>query len=366
MKGDYLILTVLVVGSILLLHIGCQKEAEVPEGPKTVVTEHKPEIGPAETQRTEPSPPRNVPKIVFEKLAHNFGIVGPGTKNVCEFKFTNTGDSPLKVTNVRVSALCCMRYTLRKKEYAPGESGTLEVSYHASKRSGRVRYSVFVSSNDKTNPRVTLAVEARIVLKVVHKPKELKLLLRGKNAGCPEITLTSVDERPFAVKSFESPGNCITASFDSSRKATEFVLETKAHIERLKKNLSGHVKIGLTHPECDLVIIPFNVLPEFEITPRSIIVRNAEPQKPIERIVWVLSNYGEDFKVESASSKKGIIKVLNQQKHGNRYKFELEITPPAVDGKRSIFTDVFYVNIKGREKLRISCRGSYSRDKKSH
>jgi hypothetical protein len=360
-----MVLAVLVVSCILLLQIGCQQEGVVPEGPKTGGKEPKPVTSPEKTQTAEPEPTGNVPKIVFEKLAHNFGKVGPGTKNVCEFKFTNTGGSSLKITNVRVSAPCCLRYTLKKRECAPGEDGTLKVTYSASKYPGQVRHRVFVSSNDKTKRKVALRIEAKVALKVVHKPKELRLLLKGKNAGSAEITLTSIDKRPFAIRSFESPGDCITASFDSSKKATEFILEARVHIEKLKKNLSGHIRIGLTHPECDLLVVPFYALPEFEITPRSISVRNAEPGKPTKREVWILNNYGEDFEVESVSSRKDIIKVLNQEKRGNRYKFELEITPPAADNKRGLFTDVFYVKIKGGEKLSINCRGFYSKDKKS-
>ena len=110
-----------------------------------------------------------------------------------------------------------------------------------------------------------------------------------------------------------------------------------------------------------MVTIGFSVLPEFKISPPVIIVFNAEPQEPIRREVWILNNYDEDFEVESTSSKKGIIKVLSQEKIGKRYKFELEITPPTVEGKTRIFKDEFFVNIKGGEKLKLPVVGSIIR-----
>ena len=61
------------------------------------------------------------------------------------------------------------------------------------------------------------------------------------------------------------------------------------------------------------------------------------------------------------SSQKGIIKVLGQERINNRYKFELQITPPAAGGKQKTFTDVFGVNIKDGKKLEIACRGFYSK-----
>jgi hypothetical protein len=337
----------------------------VGQKPKTVSAEPAPIPGSPKPLPTEPQPQKGGPRIKFEKAAHDFGDVDPGAKKDCEFKFTNVGDSLLKITNVRVSSPCCLRYTLKKKRYAPGESGTLKVTYLAGKRPGAAKYSVSVSTNDKVKPKRTLVIKAKVVLKVAHKPKELKLLLKQENAGCPEITLTSIDNQLFAIRSFKSPMNCISASFDMSKKATEFLLQPKVDIEKLKKSPRGYVRISLTHPKCGLVTILYSVLPEFEITPRSILALNAEPQKPIKRKVWILNNYGEDFEVESVSSKKDIIKVLSRQKVGNRYKFELEITPPAPVGKRAFFTDVFYVNMKGGQKLSINCRGFYSKKKKS-
>jgi hypothetical protein len=235
----------------------------------------------------------------------------------------------------------------------------LQINYHVSKRAGRARHAVFVSSNDEASPKVTLSVTATILKKVAHEPKELKFVLKDENVTCPEITITSVDGRPFAIKSFRSPGSCITASFDSSEEATKFVLKPKVDVEKLRRNADGHIRIGLTHPKWDMVVIPFSTLPEFQVTPPSILALNAEPEKPIKREVWVLSNYEDDFEVESTLSKEGIIKVLRQEKVGNRYKFELQITPPQLAEDKRVFTDVFYVNIRGRRTLEVNCRGFY-------
>jgi hypothetical protein len=37
------------------------------------------------------------PKISFEQTVFDLGQVGLGTKNSCEFKFTNTGQWPLRI-----------------------------------------------------------------------------------------------------------------------------------------------------------------------------------------------------------------------------------------------------------------------------
>ena len=361
MKRSYLILGVLIVACVLLLQIGCEEQAGVAAVSKPKFT--APEeavVSPAKTEMTEPETDKQRPKITFEKVTHNFGEIAPGSKNVCEFKFTNTGAGLLKISNV--SKTCgCTPYTLSKKEYAAGESGTLKVRYNSGKRPGSITNRLYVSSNDKVSPKVTLTIKAKIAPKVRYEPKKLNLLLNEENAGCPEITLSSLNNLPFSIRRFNSTANCITADFDSSVKATRFVLEPKVDMEKLGKGLNGRIDIGLTHPQCDTVTIPFNVLPKFKIEPPLIIIFKAEPEKPITREVWILNNYDEEFEIESTSSKKGITKVLSQEKIGNRYKLKLEITPPAAEDKQRLFSDVFSVNIKGGEKLEITCRGFYSK-----
>ena len=370
MRRNRLILSILIVGCVLLLHVGCQEQRKVPEEPKTVLVEPGPEADLSDSARLEPPPAEAKtietkvlevgPRIKFEKVVHDFGEVKRNSSNVCEFRFANVGDAVLKIERI-ISGCRCTVPELAKKEYAPGESGTLKVVYRASSRPGSATRRVSVPSNDKTKPNVVLTVKARVPTIVVHKPNELKLMVRGGTVSCPEITLTSVDGQPFSIKSFGSPRNCITGSFDSSKSATEFVLQPEVHLERLNEKMNGNITIGLTHPESGMIVVPFSRLPPFKVTPSSIVVHNAEPQKPIRKEVLILNSYGDNFEIESTSSEKDVVKVLHQKKLGSRCQLDLEIIPPAADDNQGVFTDVLFVNMKGGEKLEINCRGFYSK-----
>ncbi len=357
MKRNYLILTVLAVCSILFLQAGCQEQAGPAEKPKTALTAPKPAAAPSEKAEIIPEANQPTPKITFEKVVYDFGEIEPGTKKVGEFEFTNTGDGLLKITKVEVCCGCTA--TLSKEEYAPGESGVLKVECTASQRPGTMRRQIYVNSNDKANPRVALTIEAEIVTKISYQPKTLNLSLRDENAGCPEITLTSLDNKPFSIKAFKSTGDCITADVNSLEVATKFVISPKVSTEKLQKNLNGFVEISLTHPAADKITITYSALPEFKTNPPVIIIFKVEPQKPVKREIWILNNYNEDFEIESTSSKNDIIKVLSQEKISSGYHLEVEITPPAAESKQRIFTDVFSINIKGGKKLEITCRGFY-------
>ncbi|MCH7557344.1 MAG: DUF1573 domain-containing protein [Planctomycetes bacterium] len=348
-----------ICGCLLLLQLGCQEQGKLAEKP-TIAPETAVVGSPQKDETALAKLDKPVPKITFEKTVYDFGQIGTGAKKrVAEFKFTNTGDGLLKITKVE---RCCGVVTrLEKIEYAPGESGVLKVEYQSNSKAGLDRKTVYVESNDKTNPRIALTLKVRIVSKVSYSPKRLRLFLEEKNAGCPKIVLSSLDNQPFAITKFKSTGDCITADIDSSVEATKFILEPIVDMEKLNNNLKGRINISLTHPEEKAANIFFDVLPKFTISPPMIITFNAEPQKPILRKITVLNNYGGDFEIESASSKDNTIKVLSRKKIRNGYQFEVEIMPPPPAEGKTQFADVFFVKIKGGNRLGIVCRGFYSR-----
>jgi hypothetical protein len=251
-------------------------------------------------------------------------------------------------------------------EYKPGESGILKVRYHASGQPASIKKSLFISSNDKKKPRIELVIIGDIVANFEYEPKKLELVLNKENAGCPAITIRSTERKLFSIKQFKATGrsksaeDLITADFNSAAKATEFVIQPKVDLEKLQLEQGGSIEIIVAPPERDRITIPFDVLPKFKVNPPSLIIFKAEPEKPVTREVWILSNYDEDFEVESTSTQQGSIKVLSQEKIENRYKFELEIMPPATEkGRKGFFTDMFFINIKGGEQLKIPCRIFY-------
>ncbi|NIP25714.1 MAG: DUF1573 domain-containing protein [Phycisphaerae bacterium] len=372
-----------VIGCILLLQICCQEQLEGTKASKPVLTDTKPALSEPEAQKTtsttapvpgqeEPAKTKVIkyqtkpeanepgPEITFESLIYDYGEIGAGTRNSCEFSFKNTGATLLKISNVNAPCGCTVP-KLDKKEFAPGEGGTLTVIYRPGNTSGSATKRLYVNSNDKAKPRLGLTIKAKVVMKVEHSPERLNLLLKGENAGCPEITLKSRDNVAFAIKGFKSTGNSITADFDPSVKAASFNLKPKTDIEKLRKALRGQIDIDVTHPECKKVTIIFDTLAEFKIDPRVVYVREAQPKQPVTKKVRVFSNYNEDVEIESTSSRNGTIKVLGKEKIRNGYQFEIQITPPDAEAKRRVFTDVFYVKLKDAEQMQITCYGIYSK-----
>lgn len=339
-------LVIIAVGCVFIMLAGCQQkqqQAKMVDEPAAV----------AESTKAGP-------KIEFESMVYDFGKVGPAQKLNGEFKFTNAGDTLLKITKVEK---CCGAVTkLDKNELAPGESGVLKVQYSSSRMATKITKHLYVNSNDSATPRTSLTIKAETVLKVEYEPRSLKLMLNKENAACPKITIRSTENKPFSVTSFTATNKALTADIDSSVEATEFVLEPKVDMEKLQNRKSGRISIGLSYPQPntapETVSIIFQALSRFSIRPAMLVVLYNNPNEPVKKSLWITNNYGEDFEVESGTSKEGHIKVLDQRKVGNRYQFELQITPPpGEDVKR--FSDTFTVNLKGSETLEVICRGIY-------
>lgn len=84
-------------------------------------------------------------EITFKEESIDYGSITRGSDGLRVFEFTNTGDAPLIITNVKSSCGC----TIPKKPngpIAPGESSTIEVKYDT-KRVGPIRRTITVLSN---------------------------------------------------------------------------------------------------------------------------------------------------------------------------------------------------------------------------
>ena len=366
MKPNRIFATALISCCVLMLHAGCEEEAAKPQrldpgwfNQFETPTEQAPEpawLTPPTYAKKSIKQPE--PRIEFEKLIHNFGEVGLKTENLCEFKFTNTGDGTLEIRQIIASCGSCTALELEKGRYAPGESGSMKVKFYSDEQPGQTTKNLIVSSNDRKNPNITLAVTAKVISKVQFEPGELRLLLESANAGDPKITLTSVDGKPFAISHFKSTDDCISIDYDPSVKKAKFVIEPKIDMARLSENLNGRIEIGLTHPECQAVTMSVRTVPKFRFT--SVLVRGVNPGDSFVRKVRIISNYDENFAIASVESKKGTVSLVNTRAIGNGYELDIEIKSPKGKNMR-IFTDTLLIRTGSGDKLEVPCNVFYNR-----
>lgn len=94
----------------------------------------------------------NAPDIKFTSETIDYGTIEHNADGNREFKFTNTGKSPLIITNCKGSCGCTVP-TWPKEPIAPGASASIKVKY-ATDRVGPFTKTVTVTSNAKTPTKV--------------------------------------------------------------------------------------------------------------------------------------------------------------------------------------------------------------------
>lgn len=374
---------------VILCHLllaGCAGRAEVAEQPtKAPPMGHVPMAGssvdtPVAQKRLSevPMPPvapgaraevqraSQGPTITFDKTVHDYGQVSPGSRNVCEFRFKNTGTGTLTVGQKIVSTCGCTAPMLAKTDYVPGEEGVIKVTYSASTLATTEKKYMTVHSNDKENPQVKLTITAKIIPRVAFEPKLLDLLLKDNTATCPPITLRSLDGTTFSVTRMLCTGNCITAELDPSVRATEFTIQPTPDVEKLQRLPAGYLALTLTHPECKQVTIRYKTRSGFQFVPALPMFFNAEPNMPVQKVVHLSNDYGEDFEIASFSSERNLVEVLEKTKvssdggKGVRYRLTVSIMPPIRTAQEKIFTDALSVHLTNGQTLKLDCRGIYA------
>lgn len=81
--------------------------------------------------------------------AYDFGTVKEGEKVEHEFTFTNTGSSPLILSNVQASCGCTTpEYS--KNPIAPGEQGSVKVVFNSAGQLGKQHKVITIASNAAT------------------------------------------------------------------------------------------------------------------------------------------------------------------------------------------------------------------------
>jgi len=89
------------------------------------------------------------PAMKFEKVTHDFGKIKTGAVVNYEFKFTNTGKSPLIITDAKASCGCTIP-TWPKAPVKPGETAGIKVSFNSAGKMGLQDKQILITAN--TNP----------------------------------------------------------------------------------------------------------------------------------------------------------------------------------------------------------------------
>ncbi|MFC7358339.1 DUF1573 domain-containing protein [Jejudonia soesokkakensis] len=85
-------------------------------------------------------------KFKFDTETIDYGTIQKGSDGIRIFEFTNVGNEPLVITDVKSSCGCTVPEK-PKEAIAPGERGMIKVKYDTQNKIGPIRKTVTVYSN---------------------------------------------------------------------------------------------------------------------------------------------------------------------------------------------------------------------------
>ncbi|MGY0392915.1 DUF1573 domain-containing protein [Bizionia sp. KMM 8389] len=88
----------------------------------------------------------NFPVLSFEKREHDFGEIPSKQSVETVFKYTNTGNAPLVITDIKSTCGCTVPQDWSKEPLAPGEGGEFTVKFNGS-GANKVTKTITVTAN---------------------------------------------------------------------------------------------------------------------------------------------------------------------------------------------------------------------------
>ena len=104
--------------------------------------------------------PSKFPAMSFDKTTHDFGVIQNGTPVQTVFSYTNTGQAPLVITDIKSTCGCTVPRDWSREPLNPGESSQFSVKFDG-KGVNTTSKTVTVTANTQTG-RETVKITAFI------------------------------------------------------------------------------------------------------------------------------------------------------------------------------------------------------------
>ncbi|SFZ92877.1 Protein of unknown function [Flaviramulus basaltis] len=115
------------------------------------------------------------PVIEFDKKEHDFGEIEAKTPVETSFKYKNTGDAPLVITDIKSSCGCTVPQDWSREPLAPGAEGQFTVKFNGS-GTNKVSKTITVTANTEKGSEMV-----KITAFVKPDPNAVKPTIQAKS-----------------------------------------------------------------------------------------------------------------------------------------------------------------------------------------
>lgn len=162
--------------------------------------------------------------LQWEKTAIPISCSLDQTEAIAYFPFKNTGHSNITINDMQTSCGCTIP-SLEKRDYGPGEAGTIKVVFKFGDYLGLQEKTVRVFSSESPNLPTTLSLSVTIPKTFTVEPRALFWKLNDPAGASPkEVSVASIVDRPIEITSVEVGNPNFVVTTISSKPAEKFTL----------------------------------------------------------------------------------------------------------------------------------------------
>lgn len=180
--------------------------------------------------------------IQFEEKEHDFGQVSEeGGAITHQFVFTNTGDAPLVISNVKASCGCTTPSWTREP-VAPGKEGAIEAQYNPKNRPGAFKKSITVTSN-ATPPTQILYIQGIVTPKPKSPASDFPSAMGKLRMKYQSLNMGKILTNEPAMKSFDVYNDSDTTIIFSPINVTPGHITVQPEPSELLPHQKGAIKV---------------------------------------------------------------------------------------------------------------------------
>ncbi len=266
--------------------------------------------------RSATPPAGSGPRLTFDSLVHDFGVVSDTRTYSAGFRFTNTGDETLVISEVKPACGCTVP-TLSRTTFVPGDGDVIAVEFDPAGQHGTADKYIAVASN-AADGLIRLRVSALIrPLLDVEKFLRLGRLPLGRDyTSRVDLSYEDADLRitnlsgnnPHVTARIAEMGRKVSASKDQPayRGALEVTVSKDApwgviYATRLAITVYGRPEPGADPVEHEYtVFVQGNLFGEVSAEPPILSIGNLDPRRSYEASATLTRDSGAPFSVLGA------------------------------------------------------------------
>lgn len=328
-----------------------------------------------------PNPVGPAPKLTFQQLEHDFGRISDEGIAEHKFYFKNEGDAPLRFT-IPFRATCgCTAGNPRSDknpdvdqiEFAPGETGFINISFNAHGKHGDVNQDVFVASNDPRSPETKIHIHAFVRQTIAIEPPLVSFgeVMAGQPSTqivkvygpAPDFKVTyATTTRPRYLRSRVIE----TKEVDrNGEKMNETTIELAFTGNAPRGSLSAMATARTTsdkHPLRDIQISA-EVVGDVQVLPPRLNVGILESDQSFTKTFRVSSRTGRSFKVvkvdQSSQSIQPLEITVTPVQPGDQSAYQVEVKGKAPSQAVPIMATLTVVtDVQGDENIQVQMNGA--------